>query len=66
MSHHSSDRLTIEAQARSEQLDARIGELCDGLEQIYERNCYPKVTVTRHWSEHNPAISGEIARPKHQ
>ncbi len=49
--------------ARSEQFDARIGELCDGLEQIYERNCYPKVTVTRHWSEHNPAISGEIARP---
>ena len=63
MRHLSTDRLAIEANAPSEQLGARIARLCDGLEKIYQRNCYPEITVTRHWSEHNPTISGEIARP---
>ncbi len=47
----------------SELID-RIRKLCDQIERIYDSDgCYPKVTVTRHWSKHNPTISGEIARP---
>ena len=47
----------------SEQV-ARIRDLCDEIERIYESgDRYPKITVTRHWSKHNPTISGEIARP---
>ena len=49
--------------ASSEQV-ARIRDLCDEIERIYESDDrYPKITVTRHWSKHNPTISGEIARP---
>ena len=49
--------------ASSEQV-ARIRDLCDEIERIYESgDRYPKITVTRHWSKHNPTISGEIARP---
>ena len=44
---------------------ARVKDLCDEVERIYE-SCdrYPKITVTRPWSKHNPTISGEIARPR--
>ena len=41
----------------------RIADVCDRMEQIYELDSYSKITVTRHWSKHNPTISGEIARP---
>ena len=44
-------------------LRARIDEACDRMEKIYEIDCYSKITVTRHWSKHNPVISGEIASP---
>jgi AMP nucleosidase len=48
----------------SEQVE-RVKDLCDEIERIYESSDrYPKITVTRHWSKHNPTISGEIARPK--
>lgn len=42
---------------------ARIAEACDRMEEIYALGSYPKITVRRHWSIHNPVISGEIARP---
>lgn len=42
---------------------ARIDDACDRMEKIYAIDCYSKITVTRHWSKHNPVISGEIARP---
>ena len=41
----------------------RIAEFCKRMENIYELGSYSKITVTRHWSQHNPKISGEIARP---
>ena len=44
-------------------LDAKIAEACDLMERIYAAGHYPKVTVRRHWSAHNPVISGEMARP---
>ena len=47
----------------SEQVE-QIRNLCDEIERIYESGeHYPKITVTRQWSKHNPTISGEIARP---
>ncbi|HLU49566.1 MAG TPA: AMP nucleosidase, partial [Planctomycetota bacterium] len=38
-------------------------DACDVLERIYESGSYPRLTVDRHWSRHNPRISGQIARP---
>ncbi len=47
----------------SEQVE-QVKNLCDEIERIYESgDHYPKITVTRQWSKHNPTISGEIARP---
>src|SRR5690625_5943928 len=33
------------------------------MERIYEEGDYPKLTVKRSWSEHNPLITGEMAQP---
>ncbi|MEM7231037.1 MAG: AMP nucleosidase [Planctomycetota bacterium] len=50
---------------KDDDLDTRIPEACDLMEKIYgEDKCYPRVTVRRTWSKHNPEISGEMARPK--
>jgi len=57
------ERLVIEAGGDEAELRGRISDACDGMERIYQRDCYPKITVKRHWSKHNPVISGEIARP---
>lgn len=35
----------------------------DELSAIYESGMYPLLVVTRPWSQHNPVISGELARP---
>ena len=40
-----------------------IDRACDWMEKIYAAGNYVKVTVLRHWSKHNPMISGKIARP---
>ena len=44
-------------------LQARISAACDRMEEIYRAGYYPRLTVERSWSKHNPQISGEIARP---
>jgi AMP nucleosidase len=41
----------------------KIEAACDFMEQTYAQGRYSKITVTRHWSKHNPVISGKIARP---
>lgn len=46
-----------------ETLRSKASEACDGMEAIYEGGEYPKITVKRSWSRHNPTISGEMARP---
>lgn len=38
-------------------------ELIDRMTEIYAGGHYPKVTVFRNWSEHNPIIGGEFAWP---
>jgi AMP nucleosidase len=47
----------------NDELFVSIVDACDRLERIYADGCYPKISVHRGWSRHNPVISGEIARP---
>ncbi len=49
--------------ADSMDVEARIEEICERVEQIYAGKRYAKITVRRHWSKHNPTISGKVARP---
>jgi len=44
-------------------MSEQIERACQWMEEIYEGGRYPKVTVHRQWSDHNPTISGKIARP---
>ncbi|KPL11171.1 AMP nucleosidase [candidate division BRC1 bacterium SM23_51] len=57
------DSLTIRAGEDSSDVDAQIERACDQMERIHEGDRYARITVHRHWSRHNPVISGEIARP---
>jgi len=41
----------------------RIDSALLRMNEIYAGGHYPRVTVVRSWSSHNPAISGEVARP---
>lgn len=45
-------------------LNALVSQACDVMEALYEQGFYPKMTVKRSWSEHNPIIDGEFAKPK--
>ncbi len=45
------------------QLLDQIDAACDLMERTYAEGRYAKITVTRHWSKHNPVIYGKIARP---
>lgn len=49
--------------ASEEDLRDAIGSACDRMEKIYRSGSYPRLTVKRSWSKHNPEIWGEIARP---
>ena len=42
----------------------QIDEACNLMDKIYRDGYYPKVKVTRSWSEHNPVIEGEFAKPE--
>lgn len=54
---------TKEAFANEKELTGLIEKACDLMEEIYKNGDYPKLTVKRAWSEHNPIITGEIAVP---
>ncbi len=43
--------------------EGAVGELINRMEEIFEEGKYPKLTVEREWSRHNPVISGEFACP---
>jgi AMP nucleosidase len=43
--------------------EAKVAELCDLLEAISADGWYAQVEVDRPWSQHNPRIAGEFARP---
>lgn len=40
-----------------------VESACDGMEEMFNAGYYPQMIVTRKWSEHNPVITGEFARP---
>lgn len=42
----------------------QIKMACERMEKIYEDGFYSKLIVHRHWSKHNPELSGKIARPR--
>jgi len=48
---------------KPEALAAAVEELLDALVGIDADGWYPAVDVVRPWSEHNPRITGEFARP---
>jgi AMP nucleosidase len=56
------DALTIDF-AGDELVDAGVTRLCNRLEEIYEAGSYAELEVDRPWSQHNPVLSGEFARP---
>lgn len=58
-----SDPFEITAGDSGEELTRRVAAACDRMEEIYDLDRYPRITVERHWSSHNPSISGEFARP---
>lgn len=49
------------------QPECDLGQLldaaCDHMEAIYRAGRYSKICVVRHWSHHNPTITGKVARP---
>ncbi len=57
-----SEPFTI-SNALTDDLVAAIEAGCDAMERLYDAGNYAKISVHRHWSQHNPVISGKIARP---
>jgi AMP nucleosidase len=41
-----------------------IKRLCDAMEAADTAGCYPRLTVERPWSAHNPVLEGEFAAPR--
>lgn len=46
------------------QLDEMVLDACKYMDEIYDNGYYAKVEVVRKWSEHNPVIDGEFAKPQ--
>jgi AMP nucleosidase len=42
---------------------AEVARLCDAMEQAGKEGRYPRLTVERPWSAHNPVLQGEFASP---
>jgi len=53
----------IDPDLGDDELRVVIEATCDQLERTFAEGFYSKITVHRHWSRHNPEISGKIARP---
>jgi AMP nucleosidase len=43
--------------------DVLVSQLCQAMEKAYQAGRYPRVTVERPWSAHNPVLEGEFAAP---
>ena len=43
---------------------AEIQRLCDAMEAADRAGRYPRLTVERPWSVHNPVLDGEFASPR--
>ncbi|MCD0459019.1 phosphorylase family protein [Roseiconus lacunae] len=58
------DKFEIQSSTDENDLCEQIKTACEFMEAVYANGHYLRVTVHRHWSKHNPEISGKIARPK--
>jgi AMP nucleosidase len=47
-----------------DQRAADVERLCDAMEAADQAGRYPRLTVERPWSEHNPVLEGEFACPR--
>lgn len=63
MSSNEQNTLNIKAGHNNSDIITQAEQACDKMETIYHQGFYPKVSVMRSWSEHNPRIEGEFARP---
>lgn len=54
----------IRSEGSPEELTEQIDSLCDVIERVYDEGYYSKINVYRHWSRHNPMLSGKVARPR--
>ena len=43
---------------------AQVDQLCDAMEAAAAAGRYPRLTVKRPWSAHNPVLDGEFAAPR--
>lgn len=57
-------RLSAEKNESAITLAPKIDELLDYMAEVDAAGYYPQLTVVRSWSEHNPRISGEFAKPR--
>ncbi len=55
--------ITKESFSNEKELTQLADKACDMMERIYDDGDYPKLTIKRSWSEHNPIITGEMALP---
>ena len=58
------DHYRIDPSPSDDGLCEQIKTACKRMEQTYADGFYSKLTVYRHWSKHNPELSGKIARPR--
>src|ERR1700761_7140314 len=59
------ETMTVDfAQVPAAEHASGIGQLCDAMEATDKAGCYPRLTVVRPWSVHNPRIEGEFAAPR--
>jgi AMP nucleosidase len=47
-----------------DQRATEVERLCDAMEAADKAGRYPRLMVERPWSEHNPVLEGEFARPR--
>jgi len=56
--------LTLSPGSTEATVRPNVEKACNLLEDIYDSGYYPKIIVERSWSDHNPVIEGEFARPR--
>ena len=57
--------LTVDfAAVPEDQRAAEVDRLCDAMEAAGRAGRYPRLTVERPWSAHNPVLEGEFATPR--
>ncbi|GAA4444841.1 AMP nucleosidase [Novipirellula rosea] len=58
-----SEPFKIDPSLSADDMHRQIDLACERMEATYDNGFYSKVNVVRHWSKHNPELSGKIARP---